>query len=141
MSYFPYVLQGDSEGACIHELETASEITGFSGGAPRISGDLVDYRAKARFVMVSREGGNTGDLTVDKPRIDFQCFAETRTVAHDLAQVVLAVMFRAIGNKYAAPINVQIADVKVETGIFRVPDKETGSPRYVLSLRLTCVPI
>lgn len=133
---YPYLVFGDVEAACIDELKNASEVLAFTG--IRVSSDFNGYQTPARWITVSREGGNVVELALDKPRIDFQVLAETRTVAHNIAQVAQAVIFRAIGKKYPTH-NVQIADAEVETGIFRVPDKETGSPRYVFSLRLTCV--
>lgn len=135
-----YIVQGDAEAACISILNAATEISGFAGGAPRVSSDAVGYQMKARWITVSREGGSMIWPKVDKPRVDFNVYAETRTVAHNLAQIAQAAMFRAMGQAFP-DFGLCITDVKIETGIFRIPDKETGSPRYVFSLRLTCVPI
>lgn len=140
----PYIQQGDVEAAIISVLRAAPEITGFSGGAPTVSSDYTGYDhftpSKQRWVMVTREGGNIKWPAIDKPRIDIQVLAETRSVALRLAQVVQSVIFfRAMGQAFPT-YGTTISDVKVETGITRVPDRETGSPRYILALRLTCVP-
>lgn len=140
MSNWDFILQGDVEAAVIHELLASSHITGFSGGAPRISGDLVGYTQGLRWIKVSREGGNVGWPKVDRPRVDFNVYGPTRTVAHDMAQVAQAVMFQAAGTAYPS-YGIFISDVQVETGLFRSPEKETGASRYIFSLRLACVPI
>lgn len=134
-----YVLQGDVEAACINLLKDAPEITGFAGGAPRVSSDLQGFQMGARWVMVSREGGSLAWPKIDYPRLDFNIYGETRKVAHDLAQVAQAVMFRSMDSTFPQ-FGVRITNVKVETGILRAPDPSTGSLRYVFALRLTCVP-
>lgn len=136
---YPYIKQGDVEAAVISVLRSASEITAFSGGAPTVSSDYTGYTAKARWIMVTREGGNLIWPNIDKPRIDIQVLAETRSVALSLAQVAQAVIFRAMGQAFPT-YGTTISGVKVETGITRVPDKETGSPRYIFALRLICKP-
>lgn len=142
-NFYTYIKQGDAEAALIHVLRSATEITTYAGGAPEVASDYTGYRAtdpaKRRWIMVTREGGSTIWPAIDKPRIDVQVLAETRTIAQDLAQVALAVIFRAMGQAFPA-YGTTISDVRVETGITRVPDRETGSPRYIFALRLTCVP-
>lgn len=134
-----YIVQGDVEAAAISILKDAPELTGFPGGAPRVSSDLQGYQKHSRWLTVSREGGILNWPKIEKPRLDFNVYAEKRSVAHDLAQVALAVMFREMGSAFP-DFGLRITDVKVETGLVRVPDKETGSPRYVFALRLTCLP-
>lgn len=139
MTFFPIVVQGDTEAACIAILGTATEITGFAGGAPRISGDMVGYQMGVRWIKVSREGGAKVWPRIDRPRIDFNVLAETRTAAHDIAQVAEAVMIRAMGQAFPQ-YGLFLSDVREETGPVRVDDPKTGSPRYVFALRLTVVP-
>lgn len=138
-----YLQQGDVEAAVINWLLDHDEIVDFQDGAPTVSADFVGYNdkdlSKRRWVMVTREGGNLVWPNVDKPRVDFQVLAETRTVAHRLAQVVQAAVFQAMGQAFPEH-GIQISDIKVETGITRVPDRETGAPRYILALRMVCVP-
>lgn len=124
----------------IHILMSATEISGFAGGAPRVSADMVGYEMGARWIKVSREGGSKRWPLVDKPRIDVNVMAKTRDVAHDLAQVAEAVLFRAMGQGFPT-YGLFLSDVAEETGPVRVDDPQTGSPRYVFALRLTCVPL
>ena len=138
-SQWEYIPQGDTEAMVIDILENSTEIDNFPGGPPTVSSDYTGYSMGARWIMVSREGGFLRWPHVDKPRIDLYVLAETRSVAHDLAQVAQAVIRQAMGQAFPT-YGVVLSDVQVETGITRVPDKETGSPRYVLALRLACVP-
>lgn len=140
MTTWDYILQGDVEAAVVSILKNDSRLTSFSGGAPRISSDLVGYLMGARWITVSREGGNISWPKVDRPRVDFNVYGPTRTVAHDMAQVAQAVMFQIAGTAYPT-YGIFISDVQVETGLFRSPEKETGASRYIFSLRLACVPI
>lgn len=135
-----YVEQGDCEAALVDELMDAPEIINFSGGAPRISTDLVGFQKGLRWIKVSREGGSKAWPNIDKPRIDINVFAETRTVAHHLAQVAEAVLFRAMGQAFPDH-NLFLSDVAEETGPVRVDDPKTGTPRYVFALRLVVVPL
>jgi hypothetical protein len=140
---YEYIPQGDVEAAIISILRDADEVINFSGGAPEVSSDLVGYQmkdsAKRRWIMVTREGGNIRWPNIDKPRVDIQVLAESRSVAHNLAQVAQAVIFRAMGQAFPEYGTV-ITDVRVETGITRVPDRETGANRYIFALRLVCKP-
>lgn len=143
MSQPEYLPQGDVEGAIINWLINDSHIASFPGGAPTVSSTFIGYNdkdpAKRRWVMVTREGGNLIWPNVDKPRVDVQVLAESRTVAHALAQVVQAVIFQAMGQAFPAH-GIYISDIRIETGITRVPDRETGAPRYIMAFRMVCVP-
>lgn len=134
------IIQGDAESAVISMLTGSSELMGFPGGSPTVSSDLQGYQAGMRWMTVQRQGGSLFWPRIDKPRIDVNVFAETRTVAHDLAQVAQAVCLREMGQPFPSA-NVFVSDVRIETGLIRVPDPPTGSHRYLFSLRLTCVPI
>ncbi len=134
------IIQGDSEAAIIQLIDEAEEIADFVGGAPEVRGDLNGYQAGARWITVQRQGGSLFWPRIDKPRIDVNVFAETRTVAHDLAQVAQAVCLRGMGQAFPSA-NVFVSDITIETGLLRVPDPPTDSHRYLFALRLTCVPI
>lgn len=136
--FWPLVVHGDSEGACIDILKTAPEILALTP-VPTISSNTRGYLAGARWITVVREGGATPfPHKADKPRIDFMCYGNSRTEANETAQVAQAVLRRAMG-EYVG-YGVRLLDVKIETGIYRLPDKDTDSPRYFFSLRLTCTP-
>lgn len=141
---WPYLPQGDIEAAIIYLLTNSPHITGFPGGAPLVRPDYIGYdfkdSTKNRWIMVTREGGNLLWPKIDKPRVDLQVLGPTRTVAHNLAQVAQAVVLNASGQSFPS-FGTKITNVQVETGVTRVPDRETGSPRYISALRLTCVPV
>lgn len=140
MDKFPYVLMGDLEGAIIHILSNAPEITGFAGGAPTVSSTLDGFRrTNNRWIAVSLEGGGDQYPVIAKSRVDFNVFAETRTIAHNLAQIAMAVIFRERGQPFPA-YRVRYHDVKVETGLVRADDKLSDSPRYLFALRIHHAP-
>lgn len=138
MEKWNYVLQGDVEAAIIYILRNASEIINFSGGAPEVSSTLDGYVPGDRWITVSLEGGNLKWPRVMNARADFNVFADSRTTAHDMAQVALAVLFREMGQP--TPY-VRITDLKVETGLMRADDRLNDSARYLFALRVTYVPI
>lgn len=136
MSEWPLIIHGDIEGACIDILSNATELASYSLD---VSSNLNGFRRGRRRVEVIREGGsmkwpNKGD----KPRVDFMVFAESRSICNEIAQVALGVLLRAMG-EYVG-YGLRLVDARVETGLFRVPDKDSDTPKYAFSLRLTCVP-
>lgn len=136
-SEWSYVEQGDAEGACIDILNNAAEIQAITGVT--VSSNMIDFERGDRWIEVIQEGGaRPWPYKGDKPRIDFMCYAESRPQALKIAQVAMAVILRAMGD-YAG-FGIKLHDAKVETGIYRVPDKLTDSYRYTFSLRLTCTP-
>lgn len=138
MSIWPYIRHGDVEGACIDILNNASEIQALSP-VPVVSSNMLGYSRGQHRIEVVREGGAVPwPKKAEKPRIDFMCYASSRIAANDIAQVAHAVMCRAMGDYVG--FGIRLLDVKTETGIYRLPDKETDSPRYFFSLRLVCTP-
>lgn len=137
-AFWPYIEHGDVEGACIDILKNAPEIIALTPSV-RVSSNLLHYEAGDRWIEVVREGGALPwPKKADKPRVDFMCYGNSRTEALKTAQVALAVICRAMGTYVG--FGVKLLDVKVETGIYRLPDKPTDAPRYFFSLRLTCTP-
>jgi hypothetical protein len=140
MEKYPYVLQGDVEAAAIKFLTSAPELTSFPGGAPTVSTSLDGYQIGSRWITVGLEGGTFKWPIVMDARVDFNVFAESRTIAHDLAQITLAVMFREMGQPSSPTFGVRITSARVETGPIRADDKLSDSARYLFSLRITYVP-
>jgi hypothetical protein len=140
MEKWKYVLQGDLTAAVINQLRNAPEISGFAGGAPTVSSTLDGYVIGNRWISVSLEGGSFKWPVVANARVDFNVFAESRTVAHDMAQVALAVLFREMGQPTSPTYGVRITDVRVETGLTRADDKMSDSARFLFALRITYVP-
>lgn len=120
-------------------LLDAAEITGFSGGAPNVSTTLDGYEINDRWINISLEGGSFQYPVIMESRVDVNVFAETRSVAHDLAQTALAVILREMGQPFPT-YRVRYHNVKVETGLVRADDKLNDSPRYLFALRISHAP-
>lgn len=132
----PFVLHGDIEALIVEILN--NHTPELSTYAPTISTDLRGYLTGDRWVVVTAEGGSH-DLwnVISKPRIDFEVRGEVRSVAHDISQIVLASVFRAVPH---TAFGETMSEVKTELGLTNVPDKEEAeSYRYIFSLRLTCL--
>lgn len=112
----------------------APEISDFSGGAPTVTTTLDEFVEGSRWIIVSAEGGSFQSPVIRRSRIDIQVFAETRSVAIDLIEVVLAVLFREQGQP-SPNHGLRIHKHRVETGPVRADDKLNDTPRYVVSLR------
>jgi hypothetical protein len=135
-SNWPLVVPGDAEAAVVDILTNYTpELSGLD---ITFSTSMVGYTAGDRWVVVSQEGGSAEWPKIDRPRIDLQIFANSRTDARDIAAMCQASLIRSMGN-YSGN-GVTITDVRLELGLTRVPDKLEEVARYILALRLTCVP-
>lgn len=133
-----YILQGDSEAACVDILRSAAEVTALCP-ATNITTDLVGYQLGNPWVMVERQGGALRyPYYIDRPRIDVECRALRRADAHDLAQVCQAALIRQ-STTYAGK-GVRLTNAKVETGVYKHFDKDNEVAIYVFSLRFTATP-
>jgi len=129
----PFVRHGDAEALCI---EIAKNHTPELASANfMVSTDLRGYDSGMRWIVLSQEGGSkAGWNVINKPRIDFEVRSESRNTSRDVAEILEASFFRAIGTK---AWGCSLSQVKEETGILRIPDKlEDVSFRYIFSLRL-----
>lgn len=134
MEKFPYVLFGDVEAAVIEIISDAPEVSGFSGGAPTVTTTLDGFIIGSRWIIVSAEGGSFQSPVIRRSRIDIQVFAETRSVASDLCEIILAVLFREQGQP-SPNHGLRIHKHRLEAGPVRADDKLNDAPRYVMSLR------
>ena len=129
------IIHGDAEALVRHIfVNLTPELVGKN---ITFSTDLVGYQEGDRWVVVSQEGSSKALWNIiNKPRIDFEVNAESRSAAKDIAEICEASIFRAVGvSAYGATLTA----VREETGPTRVPDKEQdASHRYVFALRLTC---
>lgn len=140
MAGYPYILHGDAEAAMVDILMNHTpELAAYAGDTPFISTDLIGFTELSRWVMVTMEGGSAQWPIATEPRIDFEFYAERRSVALDIGQICVASIFRASGNYTGNGLFLE--DVQTEMGLTRVPDKETSTPRYLYSLRLTILPL
>lgn len=127
-------LQGDIEALVVQILQENAALDAF---APNVATNMVGFTKASRWIEVTRQGGNLLFPKIDKPRVDINVYADKRSVALDMAQLVQRALLLARGT---AGFGCKITDIKVETGIYRDPDKLSDSPRYILALRFTVVP-
>lgn len=131
------VIHGDVEALLVDIIQNSTpELASF--GPPRVSTDLRDYQEGERWVAISVEGGlHDAWNLIWNPRLDVEIRAETRSLAHDISQIVFASLFRAVPHSAWGET---LSEVKTELGLTKVSDKEeVASYRYVFSLRLTCL--
>lgn len=126
---------GDEEKFCIDLLRADAALIAAYPTA-FVSADLINYQKGKNWVEVVAKGGNILDgRKISKPRMDFYTFGEDRKAAREIGQLTIEAFQRAVG-RYSAD-GMTLCDSRVETGLVRVPDKQTDANRYVLSLRLT----
>lgn len=132
------IVHGDVEAAIVSVLSADTLVTSLVP-TTNISTSLVGYTAGLKWVEVSLEGGSFVFPKFYRPRIDIYVYAPTRSQAIGICHAVTAVLFKRRGEPTV--INgLRIVDVRTELAPTRVPDKETESPRYVMSYRLTVTP-
>lgn len=103
-----------------------------------VSSDLRGYNEGLRWIMITLEGGFTTPYNIlNKPRIDIEVRADSRSTAHDMAQICHSTLFRAVPHRaYGATLS----DVRTELGLVNVPDKEeVASYRYLFAIRAVCL--
>lgn len=87
----------------------------------------------ALLVTVERAGGSRQDLVTDAPLLIIQAWASTKPDAYDLIKVVRAHVHAMRG----AYINgVQVYRVTEAAGPAFLPDPDTNSPRYQITVQL-----
>src|ERR1700749_786578 len=137
---FALPLHGDVEAAVVDLLRSATEVTAL-GDSAHISTDLKGYTKGDLWVMVGRQGGNIGATPanrIDRPRIDIEVYGQTRTPTFNLINMAQAVILRD-GRTYTGH-GLRMTASTVESGIVRLDDKLQELPKYVLAVRLSCVP-
>lgn len=75
------------------------------------------------FVVVQRTGGSRGEIVIDTPTLDLQCWAPTRRAAEVLADEVEAVargMPAHVPNCFSVAVSSRYRDRDLETGTPRV---------------------
>lgn len=132
------LVHGDTEAAVVAILSAASALTALVPSA-NISTDLVGYQSGSSWIEVSLEGGTYVYPKFYRPRLDLYVYAPTRTEAIDICHMASAVLYKAAGLS-TVYFGTKILDVSTELGPTRVPDRETETPRYVMSFRLTVSP-
>lgn len=131
-----FILQGDVEAAAIDIIQSSTHVTAFTPVS--ITTNLNGYVAGNTWIVITRQGGSYKWTKPSYPRVDFEVFASSRSVAHDLAQVCLAVMFQQ-QNNYTG-FGVRYIACEVETDLFEAQEKDTNQYKYIFSLRLVVKP-
>lgn len=85
-----------------------------------------------RFVRLERVGGTRADRITDRPRIDVQCWGASDEDAHDLQQLVRALLFAMPGWRGAVAY-----DVVEVGGPNTLPDPASGQPREVFAVEVS----
>lgn len=135
-SEWEFIVPGDAEAAVVDILK--NETPELAGLGITFSTTMVGYVTGSRWVVVSQEGSAPRWPKIDRPRIDIEVFAASRSDARDIAALCQASVLRAMGN-YSGK-GVTITDAKVELGLTRVPDRLEEVARYIFAVRLTTVP-
>ncbi len=133
-----YIEHGDAEAAVVDILLNFTPELNFFSGRPDVSTNMLGYVLGDRRIVISQEGSFERWPAIDRPRIDFEVYAERRSVARDIAAICIASVKYQMG-RYRGN-GLFLSAVKVEQGLTRVPDKYQESVRYVFALRLTTRP-
>lgn len=117
----------DAETLLIDELvDILGEDVRSSVPADRVLGD--------RFVIVQRVGGVARDEVIDDATIGFEAWAEGRTAACDLIQLVRAHVRALVGSTIGG---VPVSRVRDIGGPAWQPDPDSTHPRYVYTAAVT----
>lgn len=84
------------------------------------------------FVMIHRVGGPRRDIVTDNARLDVECWGDTAHAAHDLAQLIRALIFDMVGTVSGVPVY----KVNEVGGVANLPDPLSDHPRYVFSVEV-----
>lgn len=104
-------------------------------GRPVPVGNKVPNPRPKSFVTVRRHGGARSSIVTDVPQVGVECWAESDGDAHDLAQLVRALLHSLPGQTldgytvYRLP-----ADQDEFAGPANLPDPVSEQPRYVFDM-------
>lgn len=84
----------------------------------------------ATFIVVERTGGEDGELVIERPMLDIQCWAGSRRDAALLADAVK-------GALRSMPYEVDDCFYADLTSTFRDYDLDSGTPRYHVVTEIT----
>jgi hypothetical protein len=108
-------------------------------GAPA-STDLLGWHAPEPRIVITRVGGTpTLAIRIDRPRLDVDVYAPTKADAHDLAQAA-RVRLHELPTGDHRDLGAVVCNVVDELGLQWLPDPDTNTPRYVLTLAVTVRP-
>lgn len=93
------------------------------------------------LVILQRIGGVPVERhRIDGPRLQFTVWGNSKSEAHDIAQQARVVLHGMEGTNFTvaggAPVNIFVAGVEDDLGMFWSPDPPTGRDRYIFGVRL-----
>lgn len=95
--------------------------------------DTIDQKPRPQvFVHLERVGGVRTLPSVDQPRIEVQVWHQTDAEAHDLGQLVRALVHQMQGTVGDVVVT-RVIDV---AGLFRSPDPQNNRPRYRFAVEI-----
>lgn len=102
--------------------------------------DLVGWRAGDSRVVVTRIGGVPSlPFRIDNPRLDVDCYADSKEAAHDLAQQARVALHELPNGDHTA-LGAVVSHVTDDTGLQWLPDPDTSAARYTFAVRLSVHP-
>lgn len=125
-------LMPDPIKVCVAYLKASPFIT---AAAPvTVSATLDGYAAGNRWVVVSVAGGTRHRLNlVDMPRMDLNCYAESKPAAHELAERAVTALLASPGYRTDEAV-IRAADVLIRP--VDLTDPIDYQPRFTASVQL-----
>jgi hypothetical protein len=95
--------------------------------------DAVPDQRPEAFVVVTRHGGTRRNIVVDQPTIGVECWHTADKPAHDLAQLVRALIHSLRGS---GELGVAVYRVQEFAGPANLPDPVSAQPRYTFTVSI-----
>lgn len=102
-------------------------------GETAVVGTLIPNPLPERLVVVRRIAGVRQGLVVDLPQLSVEVWAPDESDAHDLAQLVRALIYSMTGITFEGVVVYRVTEV-AGPALFR--DGETDRPRFVASYQV-----
>jgi hypothetical protein len=129
---------GDAEAAAVAILSADAGVTALAAG---VSVDLVGYNPPARWVRVTRTGGvPIRWMGLDNALLSFDCYAEDKATALDLAAAVHAAVFAARATYTGNGLTVFDVAETGEGVAWSRDDKNPAALRYTFTLAMVTRP-
>lgn len=124
----------DSEWIVTDYLTSRPDVT-----AP-VATNLIGWTEGQRRIVVTRIGGVPEiPYRLDHPRLDIDCYAESKTAAHDLAQIARVAIHDLPDVDYSS-MGAVVSHVADETGFQWLPEQISNAARYIFTVALSVHP-
>lgn len=123
----------------------AEAIVGWSLRQANVAGgrvySSVPHTPTFPLVIIQRIGGIPVERhRIDGPRLQITTWGTSKSEAHDIAQLSRTTIHNMEGDNFTtgggAPVNIFVAGVEDDLGLFWSPDSPTGRDRYIFGVRL-----